>query len=57
MNLGERIRALGASTLDALAALGHNAFFFVELVRNSPGAIRRFYLVVAQIHARSAITR
>ena len=51
MNPGERIRALGASTLDVLAALGPTAVFFLELVRNSPGAIRRFYLVVAQIHA------
>ena len=51
MNPVGRIRGLGAFTLDVLAALGHNAFFFLDLVKNSPSAIRRFYLVIAQIHA------
>jgi phospholipid/cholesterol/gamma-HCH transport system permease protein len=37
--------------MDVLSALGHNAFFFLDLLRNTPSAIRRFYLVVAQIHA------
>ena len=41
MNPLGRIRALGAFTIDVLAALGHNAFFFLDLVKNSPGAIRR----------------
>jgi phospholipid/cholesterol/gamma-HCH transport system permease protein len=51
MNLDERTRALGAASLDVLTALGHNAFFFLDLLKNTPAAIRRFYLVVAQIHA------
>ena len=38
-------------TLDWLRALGHPAFFFVDLLRLTPAALRRFALVVAQIHA------
>ena len=51
MNLFERIRALGAASLNALAALGHNTYFFIDLVKHTPSALKRFYLVVAQIHA------
>ncbi len=47
----DRIAALGAVALSILRALGHNAHFFVDLLRNVPAALRRFYLVVAQIHA------
>ena len=32
-------------------ALGHNAAFFAELMKSLPAAVRRFFLVVAQIHA------
>ena len=42
---------VGAITLETLRALGHNAAFFAELLRNLPGALQRFFLVVAQIHA------
>lgn len=42
---------LGRTALDVLRALGHNAFFFVELMRSIPVALRRPYLVVAQIHS------
>ena len=35
----------------AVARLGHLATFFVELIRACPAALRRPYLVVAQIHA------
>ncbi len=42
---------LGARALVVLRALGHNAFFFVDLLRHSPAALRRFGLVAAQIHA------
>ncbi|MEP7056628.1 MAG: lipid asymmetry maintenance ABC transporter permease subunit MlaE [Caldimonas sp.] len=45
------IAPLGRKTLAILQALGHHAFFFVELLRNVPAALRRPYLVVAQIHA------
>ncbi|MBK1614632.1 ABC transporter permease [Rubrivivax gelatinosus] len=42
---------LGRVTLEWLRALGHAAYFFVDLLRHSPAALRRFSLVVAQIHA------
>jgi phospholipid/cholesterol/gamma-HCH transport system permease protein len=42
---------LGAVALDQLRGWGHAAFFFVELLRAIPAALRRFGLVVAQIHA------
>ena len=44
-------QSIGSSALGALRALGHSAFFFVELLRNVPAALRRPYLVVAQVHA------
>jgi phospholipid/cholesterol/gamma-HCH transport system permease protein len=43
--------AIGARTLAWLRALGHAAFFFADLVRCIPLALRRFGLVVTQIHA------
>jgi phospholipid/cholesterol/gamma-HCH transport system permease protein len=43
--------SLGARTLGVFRAFGHAAFFFVDLVRALPAALRRFGLVVAQIHA------
>ena len=45
------LQALGSAVVGVLRALGHNAFFFVELLRNVPAALRRPYLVVAQVHA------
>lgn len=42
---------LGARSLSVLRSLGHAAFFFVELLRAIPDAMRRFGLVVVQIHA------
>lgn len=48
MNL---LAALGARTLNVLRSFGHAAFFFVELMRAMPEALRRFGLVVVQIHA------
>ena len=42
---------LGARALVVLRALGHNAFFFLDLLRYTPAALRRFSLVVKQIHA------
>ena len=42
---------LGGFTLRWLRALGHAAFFFVDLLRFTPAALRRFSLVVAQVHA------
>ena len=45
------IRALGRSVLGVLRSLGHSAIFFGELLRNVPAALRRPFLVVAQVHA------
>jgi phospholipid/cholesterol/gamma-HCH transport system permease protein len=45
------IAALGARTLAWLRALGHAAYFFADLLRFSPAALRRFTLVVEQVHA------
>ena len=42
---------LGAVALDQLRGWGHAAFFFLELLRALPAAMRRFDLVVAQVHA------
>jgi phospholipid/cholesterol/gamma-HCH transport system permease protein len=45
------VNALGQATLRMLAALGHAAFFFVDLLRSTPSSLRRFSLVVAQVYA------
>ncbi len=45
------VALLGRWVLDTLWALGHHAFFFYDLLRNIPTALRRPFLVVAQIHA------
>ena len=47
----DAIASLGRGVIDAVRALGHHAFFFVDLMRSLPAALRRPYLVVAQIHA------
>ena len=47
----DALALLGERTLRWLRALGHAAFFFADLVRHSPAALRRPYLVVAQVHA------
>ena len=47
----EWIAALGRSALKWLHSLGHSGTFFVDLLRFSPAALRRFGLVVAQVHA------
>ena len=45
------IAALGARSLAVLRGFGHAAFFFAELLRAIPVSLRRFGLVVTQIHA------
>jgi len=45
------LQALGARTLQVLRSLGHAALFFVELLQAIPASLRRFGLVVVQIHA------
>jgi phospholipid/cholesterol/gamma-HCH transport system permease protein len=42
---------VGRITLEVLRTLGHHAFFFLDLLKTLPAALRRPYLVVAQIHA------
>ena len=42
---------LGRYGLAAFAALGHAALFFIDLLRHTPVALRRFGLVVTQIYA------
>ncbi len=42
---------VGERALRVLRGFGHAAFFFVELLRAIPVSLRRFGLVVAQIHA------
>ena len=42
---------LGAHTLDQFRGWGHAAFFFLDLLRAVPASLRRFGLVVAQVHA------
>jgi phospholipid/cholesterol/gamma-HCH transport system permease protein len=45
------IAVLGARTLGVLRSFGHAAFFFIDILRAVPAALRRFNLVVTQIHA------
>jgi hypothetical protein len=42
---------LGRVTIRGFAALGHAAFFFLDLLRHVPASLRRFGLVVVQVHA------
>lgn len=45
------LAGLGRFTIELLASMGHAALFFVSLVRALGPAMRRPYLIVAQIHA------
>jgi phospholipid/cholesterol/gamma-HCH transport system permease protein len=45
------VAALGRLVLTVVFALGHHAFFFADLLRNIPLALRRPFLIVAQVHA------
>jgi len=45
------LQRLGGMTLDLLASWGRGAIFFLELLQAVPAALRRFGLVVTQIHA------
>ncbi len=51
MNGIDFLPRLGRWALGALFRFGHGAFFLVDLLKNIPASLRRFYLVVAQIHA------
>ncbi len=45
------VAQVGARTLQVLQRFGHAAYFLLDLVRALPVSMRRFGLVVAQIHA------
>lgn len=45
------LQRLGRFSLDLLARWGHGAVFFLELLQAVPASLRRFGLVVTQIHA------
>ena len=49
--IGRLLESLGTRALSFLRGLGRAAFFFLDLLRHSGTALRRFSLVVAQIHA------
>ena len=49
--MNEWVAGIGRYTLRWLYSLGHSGYFFVDLLRFSPAALRRFDLVVAQVHA------
>jgi phospholipid/cholesterol/gamma-HCH transport system permease protein len=49
--IGAALAHVGGRTLHVLASFGRAAFFFADLVLHVPGALRRFSLVVRQIHA------
>jgi len=45
------VHHVGVTALDQLRGWGHAAFFFLELLRALPASLRRFGIVVHQIHA------
>ncbi len=49
--LAGAVQTLGRGTLALVRSLGHAAFFLADLLRAVPAALRRFSLVVVQIHA------
>jgi phospholipid/cholesterol/gamma-HCH transport system permease protein len=42
---------LGVRAFDVLQSLGHSAYFFLDLLKTAPSALRRLYLAVAQVHS------
>ncbi len=49
--LADTLQALGARALALVRSLGHAAFFTGELLAAVPASLRRFHLVVRQVHA------
>lgn len=45
------LAGIGRLTLHSLRSLGRSALFFLDLLRFAPAALRRFGLVLAQVHA------
>lgn len=50
MNPATLLASLGAATLRTLRGFGHAALFFADLLRSTPAGLRRFGLVMRQIH-------
>jgi phospholipid/cholesterol/gamma-HCH transport system permease protein len=51
VNALDLLPRLGVQALDQLRGLGHSAFFFVDLVKSAPSALKRLFLTIAQVHA------
>ena len=51
MSPADWLARLGVWTLGMLRGLGHSAFFFVDLLKSAPSALKRFFLTVGQVHA------
>ena len=49
--MSDALASLGRHALEILRVLGHHAFFFLDLLRRTPAALRRPFLVIAQIHS------
>ena len=49
--MGNLLQAIGARVLGALRGWGHAAIFFKDLLLALPASLRRFGLVITQIHA------
>ncbi|MFN8792977.1 MAG: lipid asymmetry maintenance ABC transporter permease subunit MlaE [Betaproteobacteria bacterium] len=47
----QAVASVGRMVLGWMQSLGHAAFFFVDILRFTPAALRRFSLVLMQIHA------
>jgi phospholipid/cholesterol/gamma-HCH transport system permease protein len=47
----ERVHSLGVLTLDVLRRFGRAAFFCLDVLKACPAALRRFDLVLRQVHA------
>ncbi len=45
------VNSLGRLTIRAFTALGHASFFFIDLLRYTPSSLKRFGLVIVQVHA------
>jgi len=48
--VGNRIRAIGASAIGAIARLGHASRFLIAILVHSPGAFRRLHLTIREIY-------
>ena len=47
----DALALVGRQALGVLRSLGHHAYFLFDLLRRTPAALRRPFLVIAQVHA------